>query len=208
MKSIIAFGDSITFGRFDHSAGGRVGRLKKYFEDQDSYHAVYNQGVPGDTSRGLLQRIDVECKARAKYVWEGDKHIILIAIGINDSRGIDAPENVDVPLTDYEKNVQEILSIARKHSTIIVVIGITPVDEDITNPFENTYFTNEKIEEYNEMLKTICKNQQIPFVDVYSEMKSKEYNTLLADGVHPNYKGYDLLYKIIRKKLIIKKAIK
>ena len=104
MKSIIAFGDSITFGRFDKSRGGWVSRLKKYYEDQDIYHAVYNLGIPGDNSKGLLRRIDIECSSRAIYFWESDEHLILIAIGINDLRGFDSPDNLDIPPKEYKKN--------------------------------------------------------------------------------------------------------
>ena len=208
MKSIIAFGDSITFGRFDESKGGWVARLKKYYEDQDIYHAVYNQGVPGDNSKGLLQRIDVECISRARYVWDGDKHVILIAIGINDSRGFETPDNLDVPPDEYEKNVRQIIEIAKKHSKEIAIIGITPVDEKITNPFENTYFTNARIEEYNKILKTIAEENKIPFIDVYNEMKNQDYTKLLADGVHPNSKGYDFIYGVVKDKLLKTKLIR
>lgn len=143
MKSIICFGDSITFGRFGK---GWVSHLKDYYESSDIYHAVYNLGIPGENSGGLLKRIDNECSCRALYKYEGDKHLILIAIGINDLRGIDSPDNFDVSPEEYKENVLKIISIAAKHSQNIAVIGITPVDENLTNPFENTYFTNARVE--------------------------------------------------------------
>ena len=207
MKSIIVFGDSITFGRFDESNGGWVARLKKYYEDQDKYHAVYNQGVPGDNSKGLLERIDVECVSRARYVWDGDKHVILIAIGINDSRGFDTPDNLDVAPKDYEANVRQIIEIVKKYSPHIAILAITPVDETVTNPFENTYFTNARIEEYNHILKTLAVENNILFVDVYNQMTRLDYTTLLADGVHPNPTGYDFLYKIVKTALVENKLI-
>ncbi len=207
MKSIIAFGDSITFGRFDESKGGWVSRLKKYYEDQDIYHAVYNQGVPGDTSKGLLKRIDIECVSRARYVWEGEKHLILIAVGINDSRGFESPENLDVPPKEYEENIIKIIEIAKKHTKEIAIIGITPVDEIMTNPFENTYFTNSRIEEYNQILKNISEKYEIPFIDLYEPMIKADHTKLLADGVHPNPKGYDLMFDTIKSKLIESKLI-
>lgn len=198
MKTIIALGDSITFGRFDESKGGWVSRLKKYYESKDIFHAVYNLGVPGDNSKRLLQRIDIECSSRARYIWKEDKHLILIAIGINDSRGYESPDNLDVPPEEYEENVLKIISIAKKHTKDVAIIGITPVDESITSPFENTYFTNVRIEEYNDILKTICKKEKILFIDIYNEMKKTNYTKLLADGLHPNSAGYDKMYEIIR----------
>lgn len=204
MKSIIAFGDSITFGRFDNSRGGWVGRLKEYFESKDIYHAIYNQGVPGDTTRGLLKRIDTECIPRAKYVWPEDKHIILIGIGINDTRALKTPDNIEVRPDEFEKNIRQIIEIAKKHSKEIAVVGITPLDESVTRPFEDTYFTNARVEEYNELLKAVSKENDILFIDIYTELIGEEYTELLADGLHPNPEGYDFIYNIIKNRLIEK----
>ncbi len=147
----------------------------------------------------------MECDARAKYIWKGDKHLILLAIGINDTRGIDSPDNIEVSAEEYQKNMRQIIKIAKKHTKDVVIISLTPVDESITNPFENTYFTNSRVEEYNEVLKKLCEEEKLPFIDVYHEIKDK--TELLEDGLHPNSEGYEMMYSIIKDFLVENKFI-
>lgn len=63
MFGILCFGDSITVGRGELPNIGWVGRLKNEVEGREC-RSVYALGIPGDTSKDLLQRMDVECKSR------------------------------------------------------------------------------------------------------------------------------------------------
>lgn len=205
MFGILAFGDSITFGRGNNLDRGWVGRLRVYLETKDEYNAVYNQGIPGDTSKGLLKRIDIECSARMKYNWPGDRYVTLIAIGTNDSKLIGKKECI--PIEDFKRNLKKIVKIAKKHTKKVVLVGLTPVDERFTNDYEGTYFFDDRIKEYNTVIDGISKNEKILFIDLYSKMIKTNYKKLLDDGLHPNAEGYELMYKIIKKELIKNKLI-
>ena len=197
MKSIIMLGDSITFGRGAKSELCWANKLKKLIEKK-KYHSGFNLGIPGDTSTGLQKRIETELKARASYNWPRDWHTIIIAIGINDTRGIETPNNIETKTTKFSSNINKIIKTAKKYSNRIMIVGLTPVDEKLTKPYENTFFTNKKIKEYNEIIKKVAKQERVPFVNLVDKINPKKETT---DGLHPNKKGYTKMFKEIKNAL-------
>jgi len=209
MFGILAFGDSIVFGRGNNIDRGWAGRMRKYFEAKDYYNGFYNLGIPGNSTADLLERIDTECKARIKINRQEDKFVVLIGIGINDSRLIGKLDNPQVKEDDFKNNILKLIKISKKYTEHVVFIGLTPVDESKTKPYEETYFLNERIEKFNEIIKESCAKNKILFVDMLDEIKNKKINfaKLLDDGLHPNAKGYEEMHKIIKKFLIENKLI-
>jgi len=207
MFGILAFGDSIVFGRGNNLDRGWVGRLRKYFESKDYYNGVYNLGIPGNTSEDLLKRFETECKARIKISRPEDKFIILLGIGINDSRFNDNLDNPQTNEEDFKNNILKLIEISKKYTKHIVFIGLTPVDESLTSPYETTYFFNKRIEKFNKIIKEGCSESKTLFLDIFNEIKPMDYPALLDDGVHPNEKGYEEIYKIIKEFLIKNKLI-
>ena len=208
MKGILAFGDSITFGMGVVPSNGSAQKLKEDFESQDIYNALYNLGIPGDSSKDLLNRFETEANARIQYHYPDNKYVILIAIGTNDSRGLGSPDNTQTSLEDYKSNVEKIVKLAKNHTNHIIIISIPPVDESLM-PFEDTYFSNEIIEQFNKTLQQISEKNNLLFCDVYKEFEKREdYTTLFVDGLHPNNEGYFLMYKFIKKFLVKNNIIK
>ena len=207
MFAICVFGDSLVFGRGDNKDRGWVGRLRKYVETKDYYNAVYNLGVPGDSTSELLERFETECKARTQKYWPGDNSVIMIGIGANDSRAVDTPENVQTMPTIFEGNISRLIKESKKYADKIVLIGLMPVDEQITNPYEATFFNNKCIEKYNKILKKSCIKEKVLFIDIFDKFKGLNYVKLLDDGLHPNAKGYEKMYEIIKESLVKHKII-
>lgn len=202
MKGILFFGDSITHGRGEKPSLGWVGRFKNDFEKKDKYNVAYNLGIPGDTSTKLLNRIEIETKNRIQYLRDGDEFTIVISIGINDSRGINHPKNYETPIEKFEKNIIKIIEISKKYTNNIKLISITPVDESLVNPYEQTYFSNTKIRTYNKIIERHAKKNKIEYIDLYSKLIIIKYTKLLEDGIHFNKKGYKKIYELIRKEII------
>ncbi len=197
MEGILIFSDSIGFGRGESPNIGWVGRLKKDFEPKGSHNCLFNLSIPGDTSTSLLKRLNTECKARIKYKRKEDKFTIIISIGMNDSKGINNKNNIKTSLPTFKKNISRIINTTKKYTKEIIIIGLTPASEE---PFENTYFTNKQIETFNNILKESAKKENLEFINTLKEFKKLDYASLLSDGLHPSKKGYDELYKIIKKK--------
>lgn len=198
MFGILAFGDSITFGRLVAPGKGWADRLKVYFESKDFYNTFYNLGIPGDSSTGLLGRFEIELRARVQYNYPEDRFIILIAIGTNDSRDSGSPEKMHTTPEAYEKNISKLVSLASKHSKEIVLIGLPPVDESIM-PYEGKYYSNEAIAKFNDILKKIAKEKKLLFCDTYGTfIRQKDCRKSFVDGIHPNEKGHDIMYEMIK----------
>ena len=189
MKAILCFGASIVWGRGDNSFGGWVGHLKKHFEAQDYYNSVYNLGIPGDTSTGLLERLEVECRVRTKKKRLDDKFVTLIGIGHNDLKFVGKQTKSNTPLEIFRENILKIIKIAKKYSSKVIFVGLTPVNEKLTTPYENTTLFNKQIKQYNQIIKECC-NSKILFLDFFEEwIHNPKYIDWLGDGLHPNEKG-------------------
>jgi lysophospholipase L1-like esterase len=199
MKGILCFGDSITFGIGEK--GGWVGRLKEYFEPRGGHNGVYNLGICGDTTEGLLERFKIEANSRIEYIWPNERYLITIAIGINDSRGMGSPDKIIIKPNKFKQNIEKIHKQALKFTKDIVFIGLTPVNEKLVHPFEGTYFSNEIIQKYNNIIKEYCRKNKIRFIEIYDKMSKLDYTKLLEDGLHPNSKGFDVMFKIIKEEL-------
>jgi len=207
MFGILVCGDSTAFGRGESPNIGWVGRLKRYFEPQGFHNCLFNLGNPGDTSTKLLKRFETEIRSRIEYVYPGDKYIVMIAVGINDSRGLGSPNGLETKPDRFEKNISKLIQIAKKYTKHVVVIGLAPVDEDITKPFECNYYTNSQIQEYDEILKKSAENNKIYYLNIFNDISKLNYKKLLVDGVHPNKRGYEEMYKTIKNFLIKNKLI-
>jgi lysophospholipase L1-like esterase len=207
MFGILVCGDSISFGRGEMPSIGWSGRLKTYVESQGFHNCVFNLGIPGDTTTTLLKRFDTEIKYRIKYIRDGDKFIIILAIGINDLRGIRSPNKLETTPKQFGRNIKKLINIAKKYTKHIVIIGLTPVNEKITTPFEDTYFTNKRVQEYDLILKKSAQESKVHYIKLFKAIFKLKYVKLLVDGVHPNKKGYNKIYSIIKKFLIETKLI-
>jgi len=207
--TIICFGDSITYGNWDPQ-GGWVGRLRKYIDTKSLtaytgedlysryYTLTYNLGLPGDTSTSLFARFENELVPRFN---PAEETIILFAIGINDSRFYPKDNRHEVEIEDFKQNIWDMWEIARQYSKDVAFIGLTPVDEDRTNPVfwdPDAVFKNEYIEKYNSAIWEFCQSREIPFIDIFNQMKDLNLHELMEDGLHPNGEFYKITEEIIR----------
>jgi len=205
MTRICIFGDSITHGKLDLDNGGWVKRLRQWFERLDRFNALFNLGIPGDTSESILRRIDSECKSRLKTEYKKE-NVILIQIGINDSRYSEVPGNFNVPPKTFKENLKSIIKICRKFSEKIIVLGLTPVDESRVQPIPwnpTEYYTNENVNKYNSIIKSVSEETGIYFIDVLTKLDIN----LLKDGLHPNSEGHQKIFEIVKDFLIENKII-
>jgi len=199
MFALLAFGDSITFGTGDTKEGGWAGRLKRDFDKKDYYNAFYNLGIPGDTTTDLLKRFETEAKARIQKRRPDDSFVILLSIGTNNARFLGSLDKPQTRPADFEKSIQQLIKFSKKYTKEVFFIGLVPVDESKTNPYEETYFLNERIALFNSIIEKQCNKENIPFLDLYKEWSKEKCQNLLSDGLHPNAKGYEKMSVSIKK---------
>ncbi len=184
-----AWGDSITYGTCDSEALGWVGRLRKSFPDDDDAR-VYNRGVGGDTTEDILKRFAVEADSIKPTT-------IIFAIGINDSKYPVGGETNEVPLEAFKKNIRTLVEEARVHTKKIFLVGATKVDEEALAKWDSR-FLNSEITKYNDALKELSAEQNLPYIDVFETLDEKGD---LYEGLHPNAQGYEKLAAVIGKAL-------
>lgn len=199
MKKILAFGDSISWGAFDYEKGGWVERLKtRYFNTYENGHGigVYNLSVSSNNTTGVLDTLENDIKKFNEI--ESEDYIFLFSIGSNDPVYAGTREHVGVPFDTFRTNLKKIIEISKKYSKNIVFTGLAMVDESKTKPWsENEYWENDDLKRYNDEIENICKKRGLDFIPFWDVLTKDN----LSDGLHPNSKGHEKIYKRVEDHL-------
>lgn len=183
-ENIVFFGDSIT---------------KKYNTDEFyPDHNVVNNGISGNKTLDLLERIEND-------VYKFNPSKVFLLIGINDL-------NHDVSEKEILNNIQKIVNgikANRKYSKIYIE-SVYPINRDSLNENEyefNDEITNERLKKFNDRLETLCYENGITYIDVFSELIDENGNlkeNYTIEGLHLNDLGYfkvtNVLDKYIKQK--------
>jgi lysophospholipase L1-like esterase len=172
--SVVFFGDSITQGWDD--------RLSKAFPDLK----VANRGISGDTTRGMLNRLDED-------VLTLEPSAVVMLMGTNDLGEKAAPDNV-------AGNVKLILDqiIQRNQKTPILLCLVMPSSESKDRPAASIRKLNQL---YMELAKgypqVLVLDTYALFADANGDAKESEFPDLL----HPNDLGYEKWIAALRPAL-------
>jgi len=154
----------------------------------------------------LLERFEFETKQRLRE----ENGIIIFQIGLNDS-WISSLNELRVPPKEFKENIQKLINLAQKFTSKFVFLGLTPVEDEKVNPMPwapGISYRNEYVKEYNEIIKSICYKNKIPFVEIFEEWVKLDYKSLLEDGAHPNSKGHQKIFETVKDFLIQNEIIK
>lgn len=207
MANILVFGASTTYGAWDPE-GGWVQRLRKFLDQKiiasnlELYFIVYNLGISGDDTEGILERFEDETKRR---ISADEETTILFSAAINDSLFDNKDKSLRCPPPRYQKNIEKLILLARKYTDKIIFVGTLPVDETRVDPIPwlpTHSYKNKYVEKYNEITKAVCRLNNVGVVEIYSKFINKNYQDLLEDGVHGNTKGYELIYEEVKNYLL------
>jgi lysophospholipase L1-like esterase len=161
--ALVFLGDSITQGWGDNLGGAFAG-VK-----------VANRGISGDTTRGVLFRLQEDVLAL-------DPRGIVLLIGTNDIGERAAPELI-------ARNMQRILAELKEHSATmpIVLCQVLPSSNQKDRPAD-------KIRELNRLYaETVQGDPQVTLLDTWTLFADAEGDAKLAefpDLLHPNAVGY------------------
>ena len=210
MANILVFGASIAQGYYDKE-GGWIDRLKKYFLEQEIIHKweqsinVFNLAISGNTTSEILERLKLETKPRN---YKSHKLIFLFEIGLNDSIIIKGKDKVSLKI--FQKSLNEIIDFAKKYSKNIIFLGLTPVEEEKVSPMPwspTESYSNKRIEEYDAIIRNVCKNYKVKYLDLFKYTNKQGFIKHLDDGVHPNSEGHRKIFEIVRDFLVKEKII-
>jgi len=191
MTKLLAFGDSILWGAFDHEKGGWVERLKASLFGKD--FCVYNFGISCNDTSGILLKLKFQIELMNKV--EKEDYVILFSVGGNDARFFGERDKNKISLEKFEENLKEIIKISKNYSNKVIFMGFLQVDNSLTRPVpwtKNEFYENEVAIKYNDKLKEVCEDNNCDFIDVWNLLDIKED---LEDGVHPNSQGHKKIFE-------------
>ncbi len=185
----VAIGDSLTAGvgstSFENILAYQIAGGRK---NQASSITLVNLARPGDTTREVIAH-------QLQSAIEENPDFISVLIGVNDIHDF-------VSISEFEKNYSMILDrLSSETKAKITVINIPFIGSNLLlYPPLNIYF-NLKTRQYNSIIKKICQERNIKYVDLYSKSNlnqdSKYYYA--ADQFHPSDEGYKLWGKLINE---------
>lgn len=187
------FGDSITYGEYDGVFGGWVDILKRYalqqFHEGKNELILFNLGIGGETTVGLLKRMPYELAARNS----AEGNVVFIGYGANDLAKKDGTHMVN--LEQFRNNINEAIHHAKQYTNDIYLVNILPVSQKVDGIESATgkLRTNEEVIVYNQILKDVASENSVHHVDFHAAVLDDKEILLSADGVHPNEKGYGIM---------------
>ncbi len=136
---------------------------------------IVNLGIDGDTTKGILNRIDTVISLEEK--------MLFLMVGVNDLC-------TSIPLNEIFQNYVKILEKLVNTNIKLVIQAIV---------FTQMKAVNKKILEFNLMLEEYCRIKQLIFFDINPYLSEdnllKEVYT--TDGLHLNNKAYEIWAKKI-----------
>ena len=146
---------------------------------------IINRGISAETTDSMLKRIE-------KTVLVMKPKNLVMLMGINDiAAKVDNQQIVN--------NIKQMIALTKQQSpkTHIILQAVYPINktdrESLFDKFQLRDRDNQTIDELNEMLESLAKEEKITFLNVNSYLmdKNKEFKKEYTfDGLHPNMQGY------------------
>ena len=144
--------------------------------------ATYNRGIGGDSTTGVLRRL------QASLIDLQPSKIVLM-IGIND---INSGALTSTILSNYDS----ILAQIKKElpNTEVYCVSILPINTDLESyTLINVEKSTERIQKINPEIEKLATKYGYTFIDMFDEFADENhhlYRDLSGDGIHLNDAGY------------------
>jgi lysophospholipase L1-like esterase len=173
----VFLGDSITEGC----------EWDQQFQDLD----VKNLGIGGDTTQGVLHRLQMIASAKPEKIF--------LMIGIND---LSAGRTISSILNDYRQILSDV--IGDSPATHIYVQSVLPINSSMAVANYGIKTKNDTIVALNAGLAKMSNELGLTYIDLYSSfVQENQLNRAdTYDGVHLNANGYALWKQIVNNYVI------
>lgn len=185
-STIIALWDSLTAWYNLDISDSYPSQLEDILDENNYNYKIINAGVSWDTSKNLLDRIDLYDETPAE--------IYMLTIGGNDAL---RRQSID----DMVNNIQKIidsLQLQNPDATIVLSGMQIPINYGLS------YASN-----YKKAFETLADKNNLEFYEFFLEWVAQDSKLNLSDGIHPNAQGYKIiannLYDFLESEKIIQK---
>ena len=188
---LICLGDSLTYGygvRSAHRWSTLVGQALQC--------EVTNLGICGDTTGGMLVRLNTEIMPKLRNRTLGQRPFVLLMGGVNDIfySGTDTGARANMGAM-----LQELLTAAARCvllSPLAVSFDtLTPEWREMIRPACET-----QIAAYHSWQAAFCRTFHVPYIELYDLLRGpdgKPLPELYLDGLHPTAEGHRLMARRI-----------
>ena len=187
MTELICLGDSLTFGP-------GVPKSQKWTSLAHSEHLrITNLGIPGDTTAGMLARLQNLLQTPVLQLNPVLRPMVLILGGTNDIffAGSDIAARGNLAAMVHQ------LSAAGYRPVVGIPLPISPQDAPQKwQELADFVHSAALLEDYCRWLKVFCKAFDVPTVDFRKDYVNQDGSVrryLLADGLHPNTEGHRVM---------------
>ena len=184
---LICLGDSLTYGY-----GVRSAQRWSTLVGQGLQCEVTNLGICGDTTGGMLVRLNTEIMPKLRNRILGQRPFVLLMGGVNDIfySGTDTGARANMGAM-----LQELLTAAARCvllSPLAVSFDtLTPEWREMIRPACET-----QIAAYHSWQAAFCRTFHVPYIELYDLLRGpdgKPLPELYLDGLHPTAEGHRLM---------------
>jgi len=169
--TILALGDSLTEGLGVDSDANYPAQLEASLKELGYTNAkVINSGLSGETSTGLVNRLD--------WVAQTKPDITILTIGANDAmRGLD--------VATIEKNIRTAVKSLQYNGSEVILGGMSIYDN----------LGNDYVTAFSDIYPRVAKDMNVPLIPFFLEGVGGDPELNQADAIHPTKEGYQIIVK-------------
>lgn len=167
--TILALGDSLTEGLGVANDGNYPAQLQARLQELGYKNVeVINSGLSGETSTGLVNRLD--------WVLQTKPDITILTIGANDGiRGID--------VATVEANIRTAVKRLQDNGSQVILGGMQIYDN----------LGNDYVKSFAAMYPRIAEDMNVTLIPFVLEGVAADPNLNQADAIHPTAEGYTII---------------
>ncbi len=171
--TIVALGDSLTAGLGVMEREAYPARLAQRIEAAGYHYHVVNAGVSGETSSGMLSRIDWIISSLVP-------DIVILETGANDGmRGLD--------LELIETNLDRLVTILKDHQIQVVLAGMQMLPN-----LGPAYVCD-----FSQIYPQVAERHGVILIPFFLEGVAARDHLNQADSIHPNADGHDRIAQTV-----------
>ncbi|WP_201529322.1 arylesterase [Psychrobacter frigidicola] len=167
--TILALGDSLTEGLGVANDANYPAQLEASLQEMGYKNVkVINSGLSGETSTGLVNRLD--------WVAQTKPDITILTIGANDAiRGID--------VATVEDNIRTAVKHLQDNGSQVILGGMQIYDN----------LGNDYVQSFAAMYPRIAKDMNVTLIPFFLDGVAADANLNQADAIHPTSEGYTII---------------